>query len=174
MKRSLSSLILETGETEVLISVYLSVMVQVLNPYLAFETFEQILLEGTLPEELTYEKAIKNYLKAIRKGMFKVFAKMGISTIQSYRGAQIFEAIGLSEDVVHEYFAGTPSKISGVTVSLGEECRDVMLQRMSKRQISSIIRWGPIFLAPPREYHQVNPMTTLLLRRQLRKIAENL
>ena len=83
---------------------------------------------------MTHEKAIKNYLKAIRKGMFKVFAKMGISTIQSYRGAQIFEAIGLSEDVVHEYFAGTPSKISGVTVEvLGEEC----LRRHTSRGVET-------------------------------------
>ncbi|GIT63545.1 MAG: hypothetical protein Ct9H300mP21_10910 [Pseudomonadota bacterium] len=64
-----------------------------INPYLAIETIEQMIQQKELPEELTLEKANQNYCKAIRKGMYKVFSKMGISTIQSYRGAQIFEAL---------------------------------------------------------------------------------
>ena len=70
--------------------------------------------QKALPKELTLEKANKNYYKAIRKGMYKVFSKMGISSIQSYRGAQIFEAIGLNEDLVQNYFTSTPSRISGI------------------------------------------------------------
>ena len=172
--RSSSSLILETGEAREIAHFCLLIGygVGAINPYLAFETFEQILSEGTLPEELTYEKAIKNYLKAIRKGMFKVFAKMGISTIQSYRGAQIFEAIGLSEDVVHEYFAGTPSKISGVTVEvLGEEC----LRRHASAYVetpdlkNTLSVGGQYFWRRRGEYHQVNPMTTLLLQEAAQK-----
>ena len=63
---------------------------------------------------MTFEKALKNYKKAINKGLLKVFSKMGISTLQSYRGAQIFEAIGLNKSLVEKYFTGTPSRIEGV------------------------------------------------------------
>ena len=64
------------------------------NPYLAFETFDDMIRQGMLPG-LTHEKAVANYVKALNKGILKVMSKMGISTLQSYRGAQIFEAIGL-------------------------------------------------------------------------------
>ena len=63
---------------------------------------------------MTFEKALKNYKKAINKGLLKIFSKMGISTLQSYRGAQIFEAIGLNRALVEKYFTGTPSRIEGV------------------------------------------------------------
>ena len=86
-----------------------------INPYLAFETIAQLVEEGTfVPEDLGYEKAVKNYLKATDKGLLKIFAKMGISTLRSYRGAQIFEAIGLDRDFTDRYFTGTQSRVSGV------------------------------------------------------------
>ena len=65
-------------------------------------------------QALTFEKALKNYKKAINKGLLKVFSKMGISTLQSYRGAQIFEAIGLNKSLIEKYFTGTSSRIEGV------------------------------------------------------------
>ena len=172
--RSSSSLILETGEAREIAHFCLLVGygVGAINPYLAFETFEQMLAEGTFAKELTYENAVKNYLKSIRKGMFKVFAKMGISSIQSYRGAQIFEAIGLSEEVVHEYFSGTPSKISGVTVEvLGEEC----LRRHASAYVetpdlkNTLSVGGQYFWRRRGEYHQVNPTTTMLLQEATKK-----
>ena len=67
-----------------------------------------------LPEGVTFEKALKNYKKAINKGLLKIFSKMGISTLQSYRGAQVFEAIGLNKALVEKYFTGTASRIEGV------------------------------------------------------------
>ena len=73
-----------------------------INPYLVFETFENIIGKKSFKKNFTLEKAIQNYLNAIRKGMFKVFSKMGISTIQSYRGAQVFEAVGLEDDLIEE------------------------------------------------------------------------
>ena len=86
-----------------------------INPYLAFETVQDILDEGTfVPEDLDYETAEENYLKAIDLGLLKIFAKMGISTLQSYRGAQIFEAIGLNEEIVKLAFVGTHSRVKGV------------------------------------------------------------
>ena len=83
------------------------------NPYLAFETLRDMIARGLLTG-IEPDKAIANYIKAINKGIVKVISKMGISTIQSYCGAQIFEAIGLNEDFVDRYFTWTPSRIGGI------------------------------------------------------------
>ncbi|MCU0669886.1 MAG: glutamate synthase large subunit [Myxococcota bacterium] len=86
-----------------------------INPYLALETIEELVADGTyLPAGVDVAKGVKNYLKASDKGLLKTMAKMGISTLQSYRGAQIFEAVGLDRDVVERCFSGTASKVSGV------------------------------------------------------------
>ena len=71
-----------------------------------------------LPHGLTAEKALYHYTKAVNKGLLKVFSKMGISTLQSYRGAQVFEAIGLNKELIDKYFTGTPSRIEGVGLEL--------------------------------------------------------
>ncbi len=83
-----------------------------INPYLAFETVQDMTAEGLLAG-LDADKAISNYIEAVNKGIVKVISKMGISTIQSYCGAQIFEAVGLNEDFVDRYFTWTPSRIGG-------------------------------------------------------------
>jgi len=83
-----------------------------INPYLAFEAIEYLSDEGEI--ELDLSDAISNYKKAINKGMLKILSKMGISTLQSYRGAQIFEALGLGSEVIEKCFAGTTSRIGGV------------------------------------------------------------
>src|SRR5262245_14909287 len=82
------------------------------NPYLAFETLEDMILQGALT--LDPHKAIKNFIKAINKGVLKVMSKMGISTAQSYCGAQIFEAVGLNKDVIDQYFTWTASRVGGI------------------------------------------------------------
>jgi glutamate synthase domain-containing protein 2/glutamate synthase domain-containing protein 1/glutamate synthase domain-containing protein 3 len=85
------------------------------NPYLAFETVGQLVDDGGfVPEDVDLATGIKNYLKACDKGILKTMAKMGISTLQSYRGAQIFEAVGLDRDLVDRCFSGTASRVSGV------------------------------------------------------------
>ncbi|MFH1067636.1 MAG: glutamate synthase large subunit [bacterium] len=84
-----------------------------INPYLAFETLENMIREGNL-HGVEQEKALGNYIKASVKGIVKTMSKMGISTIQSYRGAQIFEAIGLNSALVNKYFRWTPSRVEGV------------------------------------------------------------
>jgi len=81
------------------------------NPYLAYQAVELLVKEGDLNLEL--EAALYNYIKAVDKGIAKILSKMGISTLQSYRGAQIFEALGLSQEVIDEYFSGTVSRIGG-------------------------------------------------------------
>ena len=85
-----------------------------INPYLAFETIHDQIRQGLLAGDAA--EAEKRYVKAVNKGIVKVIAKMGISTIQSYHGAQVFEAIGLSQDFVDEYFTGTPTRIGGVGI----------------------------------------------------------
>jgi glutamate synthase domain-containing protein 2/glutamate synthase domain-containing protein 1/glutamate synthase domain-containing protein 3 len=88
------------------------------NPYLAFETLADLHKDGVLPAELSLETAKKNYIKAANKAILKVASKMGISTVQSYRGAQIFEAIGLSQRMVEKYFTNTASRIDGVDLDV--------------------------------------------------------
>ncbi len=85
-----------------------------MNPYLAYATLEKMLAEGYLNSALDKKKAIKNFNKAVSKGLLKIMSKMGISTQQSYRGAQIFESVGLSSAVNNEFFTGTPSRIEGI------------------------------------------------------------
>jgi glutamate synthase domain-containing protein 2/glutamate synthase domain-containing protein 1/glutamate synthase domain-containing protein 3 len=96
-----------------------------INPYLALDTIDQLTEQSTfVPAELDRETARKNYIKAIEKGLLKIFAKMGISTLRSYRGSQVFNAIGLSEEVVDEFFPRTHSRIGGIDLgTIAEEAR---------------------------------------------------
>ncbi len=99
------------------------------NPYLAMETVEALALQGVLGD-VTPEKAQKNLIDALGKGVLKVMSKMGISTIASYRGAQVFEAIGLSREFVDRHFTGTPSQIDGVGM-------DVIAQEVALRHLDA-------------------------------------
>ena len=115
--RTRCGLICETGEAREVAHMALLIGYGAagINPYLAFQTLEELVDEGTYtPEELDVETAKKNFIKANDKGLLKTFAKMGISTLASYRGAQIFEAIGLDRDLVDSCFTGTASRVSGV------------------------------------------------------------
>jgi len=114
--RTRCGLVVETGEAREVghFALLVGYGAGAVNPYLAFETVIELIEDGAyVPEDLTVEKALANYVKAADKGLLKIFAKMGISTLQSYRGAQIFEAVGLSKDLVERYFTGTPSRVSG-------------------------------------------------------------
>ncbi len=91
-----------------------------INPYLAFETIDDMIASGTLTG-VTPRQAQKNFIKAASKGIIKVMSKMGISTVASYTGAQVFEAVGLATEVVEEYFTGTVSRIGGVGLSVVAE-----------------------------------------------------
>jgi len=89
----------------------------VVNPYLAFETIAQLIDEGQLTN-VTYDAAIDHYIHALNKGILKVMSKMGISTVASYTGAQIFEAVGLRQSLVDEYFTGTATRIEGIDLDV--------------------------------------------------------
>jgi len=93
-----------------------------INPYLAFETIEDMHRLNLLAPELGLDEALDHYIKALRKGVLKAMSKMGISTVRSYHGAQIFEAVGLSRSIIDKHFAGTTSQIEGVGLDvLAEE-----------------------------------------------------
>ncbi len=95
------------------------------NPYLAFETFDDLIRNGNL-NGIDHQTAVTRYIKAVKKGIVKVMSKMGISTIQSYRGAQIFEAIGLNKELIDKYFTHTASRIQGV--GLDVICKETLLR----------------------------------------------
>ncbi|MDD2858052.1 MAG: glutamate synthase large subunit [Candidatus Nanopelagicales bacterium] len=95
------------------------------NPYLALETVEDMVRRGVMGD-ITPEKAMRNLIKALGKGILKVMSKMGVSTVASYRGAQIFEAVGLGADLVDAYFTGTSSRLGGVGI-------DVIAKEVSDR-----------------------------------------
>ena len=91
------------------------------NPYVALETLGQQIREGVLTVDP--DEAVANYIKAVGKGLFKVMSKMGISTLQSYRGAQIYEAVGLNHSVIDKYFTWTASQVEGVGLDvIAREC----------------------------------------------------
>ncbi len=89
-----------------------------INPYLAFEAIRDAKDNGHLKDDYTEEKIVQTYREGVRKGMLKVMGKMGISTLASYKGAQIFEALGLSSDIIDKCFVGTPSRIKGVNFDI--------------------------------------------------------
>ncbi len=113
-KRMQVGIIVETGDAREInhFAQLLGFGASVINPYLAFAAIDHLVKEGKITKE--YVEARKNYIKSIDKGLLKVFSKMGISTLRSYHGAQIFEAIGISQEVIDKYFTGTVSKIGGV------------------------------------------------------------
>jgi len=112
-------LIVETAEAREVhhIALLLGFGAAAVNPYFAFEIIADLVARKVLPADVPVTKAMENYIDALCKGLLKIMSKMGISTLRSYRGAQIFEAIGLSCDVVERYFTGTASRVEGIGLS---------------------------------------------------------
>ena len=112
--RTSVGLVVETGEAREIhqFCTLAGYGAEAINPYLAFETLEDLLPQ--LDEDLTVKEVFKRYIKAVNKGILKVMSKMGISTYQSYCGAQIFDAVGLRSDFVEQYFFGTNTQVEGV------------------------------------------------------------
>ncbi len=125
--RMLCGLIVETGEAREIahFAVLIGYGAAAVNPYVAFDTIRELLVESAfVPQDIGFEQAVTNYTQAIGKGLLKIFAKMGISTLASYRGAQIYEAVGLSQPVVDEFFTDTTTRIGGSDLwSIAEEAR---------------------------------------------------
>lgn len=127
MQRTRCGLILESGEPREVhhICTLFGYGINAINPYLAFAAIDHLIEKKLIPVK-EKEHGYKNYIKAINKGVLKTMSKMGISTLQSYRGAQIFEAVGLGSNLINKYFPGTTSRIEGI--GLDEIAREVSMR----------------------------------------------
>jgi glutamate synthase (ferredoxin) len=136
------------------------------NPYLAFETLEDMIRQRLLVG-ISQEKAVKNYIKALNKGILKVMSKMGISTLQSYCGAQVFEAVGLDKAFVDKYFTRTASRIGGIGLDVvAEEVRRRHERAFPARPVGEHdLSWGGEYQwRRDGEYHLFNPDTVFKLQ----------
>jgi glutamate synthase (ferredoxin) len=161
--RTKVSLVLESGEPREVhhFSLLIGYGADAINPYLVYETLEDMIWQGMLTD-ITPEKALKNYIKAAVKGVVKTMSKMGISTIQSYRGAQIFEAIGLNQDVIDRYFTWTPSRVGGVGIDvIAKEAQMRHARAFPDRQTNgrTLDVGGQYQWRRDGEYHLFNPET---------------
>ncbi len=114
--RTKVSIIAETGEARDVhqVAMLISYGADAINPYLAFASIEEMLTNGDIKEKISFSEAVRNYIQATTDGIVKVLSKMGISTIQSYRGAQIFEVVGIDSSVIDHYFTGTTGALGGI------------------------------------------------------------
>ena len=172
--RTQVALIIESGEPREVMHFCLLIGygASAVNPYLAIETLEDQAARGNLPGGVSFETALKNYKKAINKGLLKVFSKMGISTLQSYRGAQVFEAIGLNKALVDRYFTGTASRIEGVGLEvLAREAK--MKHDHAFRPVTDAVEelaiGGSYQYRARGEYHLFNPDTVSKLQHAVRQ-----
>ena len=138
-----------------------------INPYLSLSTIRDMKLSGMLTSDLDADYLKKNYIKAVNEGLLKVFSKMGISTLQSYQGAQIFEVIGLNQTVVDRYFTGTISRIQGM--GLDEMAKEILAKHnlaFSKKDIPvERLPVGGVYQWKRKgEFHLFNPQTIHLLQ----------
>ncbi|MEJ7827054.1 MAG: glutamate synthase large subunit, partial [Segetibacter sp.] len=138
-----------------------------INPYLALSSIRDMQQNGTIDAAADADKLKKNYIKAVNEGLLKVFSKMGISTLQSYMGAQIFEIIGLNKDVVNKYFTGATSRIEGM--GLDEIARETLSKHFlafSKKEVPvDRLPVGGIYQWKRKgEFHLFNPQTIHLLQ----------
>jgi glutamate synthase (NADPH/NADH) large chain len=172
--RTQVGLIVETGEARTVHHhcLLLGYGAAAINPYLAFDSIEQLIESG--PTTMTdFEAAVANYIKASGKGILKVMSKMGISTAASYTGAQIFEAIGLGQDLVDEYFCGTVSRIEGIGL---EQVAEAVRRRHARaypprpaeRAHRGLESGGEYQWRREGEFHLFNPKTVFKLQHATR------
>ena len=143
-----------------------------INPYLALETVENLAWRSELAEGVTPELAVKRFIKAVNKGLLKTFSKMGISTLQSYQGAQVFEAIGLNKELVDTYFSGTTSRLEGIGLEV--LAREAQLKheyafRPLTESETELSVGGNYHQRVDGEYHLLNPSTISKLQQAVRQ-----
>ncbi len=160
-------LILETGEPRDVhqFACLIGYGAGTINPYLVFESLVDMERDNYLPEGLDAQTAEGKFIKAINKGLLKIFSKMGISTVQSYCGAQIFEAIGLNREIIDRYFTGTPSRVEGVGIrEIGEETLRRHRVAYEPAAIRQLDFGGEIHYRIQGEHHNWNPETIYKLQ----------
>ncbi|MCX8128965.1 MAG: glutamate synthase large subunit [Clostridia bacterium] len=166
------SLVIESGEPREVhhFALLIGYGASAINPYLAFETIDDMIRQGLLTDT-THEYAVKKYVKAAIKGVVKTLSKMGISTIQSYQGAQIFEAIGINQEVIDRYFTKTPSRIGGIGLdAIAKEAQMRHSSAYSERRTDKSIldSGGQYQWRKDGEYHLFNPETIQKLQHACR------
>ena len=166
--RTRCALIVETGEAREChhMALLVGYGAAVINPYLAFETIEHLVIDGEL-QDLSKEQATQHYIAACTKGVLKVMSKMGISTLQSYRGAQIFEAVGLEKSFIDRYFTWTASRIGGIGITtIAEEIarRHAIAFPARGRPDEELDSGGEYQWRRDGEYHLFNPETVFKLQ----------
>jgi glutamate synthase (ferredoxin) len=167
-KRTKCALVVETGDAREVhhCALLIGYGAGAVNPYLAFETLDDMIRQRLLVG-ITHEKAVRHYNKALNKGILKVMSKMGISTLQSYCGAQVFEAVGLDGAFVDRYFTRTASRIGGVGIDvIAEEVRRRHEKAFpSRRAVEADLDWGGEYQwRRDGEYHLFNPETVFKLQ----------
>ena len=171
--RTRVGLVVETGEAREMMhfALLIGYGAGAIYPYLAYETVASIIREQIYVENIDLKQGIENFIKSTRKGLFKIIAKMGISTIQSYRGAQIFEAVGLNESVISRFFTGTPSRISGI--GLETLVREVQARHRNAYERSKVIQplldpGGQYYWRRGEEKHMLDPTMIGMLQHATR------
>ena len=176
--RMQAGLVIETGEAREVhhFALLLGHGVAAINPYLALDTVKELAVSGQL--ELEMMEAKRRYITAIDNGLLKIMSKMGISTLQSYRGAQIFECIGLNRDIIDEHFAGTPSRLEGIGLSdLGREALERHDRGFGAQAVSitdTLPVAGEYQWRRRGELHKWNPATIAKLQAAVRSNDNNL
>ena len=134
-----------------------------INPYLSFAVLDDLVKKNDL--QLDFHTAEKNYVKSINKGLLKVLSKMGISTLRSYRGAQIFEAVGIASDVLNKYFRGTTSRIEGIGIEdIAKESIASHKKAFLANDDKDLENKGLYAYRKDGEYHAWNPETISTLQ----------
>lgn len=166
--RAKISIILESGEPREIhhFAVLLGYGVGCINPYLVYEIFEHI--SKNSPSSLDSYKTINNYIKAVNKGIIKTMSKMGISTVQSYRGAQVFEIIGLNKECTDKYFTNTVSRIGGIGLDIIEKEVRVRHESAFQKTYGELDSGGEYKWRRDGEYHLFNPQAVFKLQHATR------
>ena len=168
-KRTLVSLVVNSGEAREVhhFAALIGFGADAINPYLTYASIQQAIEAGHLA--ISYRDAVKKYRKGIADGVVKVMSKMGISTVQSYRGAQVFEAVGISKEVIEEHFTGTASQIDGINLeTIGEEAK--RRHAFALKSKSELLESGSEFQwRADGEHHAFNPKTIHTLQTATRR-----
>jgi len=172
--RTQVAIIIESGEPREVMhfALLIGYGASAINPYLAFESLHDLHQRGFLPEKISSEYAEKNFIKAINKGLLKTISKMGISTLQSYCGAQVFEALGLNQTLLDAYFTGTSSRIEGVgldVIALEAQMKHSYAYQPLTESETELTVGGHYQYREDGEYHLFNPATISKLQQAVRQ-----
>lgn len=173
--RTKASIIVESGEAREVhhFASLIGFGADAINPYLVYATYAKSIQEGVL--ELTYEEAVARFNTVVAEGVVKVMSKMGISTIQSYRGAQIFEAVGIGHDVIEKYFTGTVSQLGGIGIdTIAKEATDRHMEAYAPSIDETLDSGSDFQWRKGGEHHAFNPKTIHTLQWACRKGDYNL